>query len=225
MDFESRNTDTKQSSLSAIILAVLITLPVSYYRGTCSELPPFSVGGGISYALISPGTMDDFWKPGANIKFGMRLPFSISHDHNQFWLDFGYNYYPFDHGSTFPIKSFSDSPEVKLSGRATQIVSATIFAKFTFVDEHKRVVPYFTIGSGFIGRSRTILNSDSILLPHSETAYKGAGLFCFGVGTDIRISNDLRLYWDWKYIVGNTKPGKTSIAPLNIGVLTKLPDF
>jgi hypothetical protein len=209
--------------LTSAILAIQIVLSAFHAPVTCSELPPFSLGGGISYALIAPGTMDDFWNPGINFGVGAKLPLSFSRDHNQFWINLAYHYFPFDQNAVFPIKTIPDSLEIKMNGKDAHLVTAEIFCKLTFVDKSKKIVPYFTIGSGFIGRSKTKFSSDSVILPHSETGYKGAGLFTFGLGTDIQFTQDILLFLSWNCIVGNTKPGKTSIAPLRIGILTKFP--
>jgi hypothetical protein len=183
-----------------------------------SYLPSFSVNTGISLEIDNPGTLNDFWTAGLGIGAGIRLPFSISREYNQFRFNLNYNYFPFDNNATFPIGSFQENSRINLSGKSVHVFTIIIDNRTSFFGSSKTVIPYVSFGFGFLGRSKTEMSSDSTILPSIETGYKGAGLFAISVGGEFKVVRKVILTLEIKYIQGNTFPGKTTFAPIIMGI-------
>jgi|GEM_PF-3752639 len=183
-----------------------------------SYLPSFLVNTGVSLEVDSPGTLNDFWSEGFSIGAGVRLPFSISREYNQFRFNLNYNYFPFDNDATFPIGSFYENRSINLTGKSVHVITAIIDNRTSFFGSSKIVIPYISLGFGFLGRSKTEMRSDSIFLPVLETGYKGAGLFAMSVGGEFKFIHKLIITLEIKYIQSNTRPGKTAFAPIVMGI-------
>jgi hypothetical protein len=180
-------------------------------------LPHYSVNAGISLGA-KPGQLATFWKDGIDLGVGYLLPPTIEKGYVQFWFNVDYSYFRFDHNSLFPIESFEPDSVIHLNGKDAHIITAIINCRIPLAYLRNPVVPFLSLGYGFIGRSKMNIKSDSPILPSAQTGFKGAGLFAMSIGMGIRIKENSLITAEWKYIIGNTQPGKTSLGPLLIGL-------
>lgn len=205
------------SKIIFITVLIFFMTPIKECRAE-SQLPSYVINSGVSLEVVSPGTLNDFWTEGLNIGAGIRLPYSLSREYDQFWLSLAYNYFPFDKDATFPIGSFYEDTSINLFGKSVHVFTAIIDYRIFFVNKSKIVIPYISFGWGFLGRSKTDMRSDSIILPEIKIGYKGAGLFTMAFGSEINLFKKFMIIMEIKYIQANTRPGKTTFAPFILGL-------
>lgn len=173
---------------------------------------------GASWALTGT-VLDNFWKSGLSLNAGIRIPYCVFCDYNEFWLFGEYNRFPFKNNPRFPIDSFNERSNVVLSGEPVEIYSIHAGAKVFFRNREKRVLPYTYLGYGYLKRTDMVIRSESPLLPYARTGYSDVGAWTWSLGLDVGVADRLRIFWEFTAITGETLPSRTQYNSVSLGIL------
>ncbi len=181
--------------------------------------------GGITEFFISMGStgpagnsaFSDLYTGGFSLAAGARIPFSIWQGYQQNWFELEYDNFSFDKSGSLISYPYM---EVNATwGRDVNVVTGIFRAKFMLTHESKKIVPFISIGFGYLHRSRTEIRSNSIDLPFVKISYKSAGAFLAGAGVDYKLGRHVAILFDFTYIKGNTWPGKIAFVPVRFGLI------
>lgn len=198
--------------LTALLLSLLtISTPLE-----ARVFPNFYLTQGLAFPG-GAGNILHYWRTGYNASIGAKLPVTFINGWVQNWLDFDYAYLRFDRNSEFPV-AYQYSTEPRMWGSDVNLFSLGLNLKI-ISPRPGNVKGYLLGGLGYLKRTKTNINTNSVDYPHLRTIYKGAGYFSWGFGLQIKLSDKLALFNDIQYIVANTAPGKTSCLPLRFGLL------
>ena len=207
------------NSLSRIALFIAIMVGVST---DCRAVDLVAVANEANYGGLS--TLPTVYsKTGINLNLCIENPYWFKSNYAKMYLSFHYVYIPFDNTPEEYIHLLDESHGLGLSGDPLHIMAldAELYV-FPWYEKTKPFFPFASIGLGDLQRFKAEIRSSQYEFLNATVVSSNAMVWTLGLGTDIKITDKLKLRIEFNSLSAETKPSSVAIRLAGVGVIYSL---